>query len=89
MISTTLGFVALALCSVAVLLACVRLLLGPSFADRMVALDLLSAVAVGITAAWSVVTDQTVYIDVALLVALVSFLTGVAMARYAESEPGR
>ena len=89
MISTTLGFVALALCSVTVLLACVRLLLGPSFADRMVALDLLSAVAVGITAAWSVVTDQTAYIDVALLVALVSFLTGVAMARYAESEPAQ
>jgi multisubunit Na+/H+ antiporter MnhF subunit len=55
----------------------------------MVALDLLSAVAVGVTAAWSVVTDQVVYIDVALLVALVSFLTGVAMARYAETEQGQ
>jgi multicomponent Na+:H+ antiporter subunit F len=89
MTSSTLGFVALALCGVTILLAFIRFVLGPSFADRMVALELLSAVAVGVTAAWSVVTDQAVYIDVALLVALVSFLTGVAMARYAETEQGQ
>ena len=51
---------------------------------RVVALDLLSAVAVGIMAAWSVAADDAVYLDVALLVALLAFLGTVAFAAYAE-----
>jgi len=79
------GFAALVLCGVSVLLAVVRLVKGPRTADRVVALDLLSAVAVGITAAWSVAADDPVYLDVALLVALVAFLGTVAFATYAEA----
>ena len=78
------GFAALALCGVTVLLAVVRLVRGPRTADRVVALDLLSAVMVGVTAAWSVAADDPVYLDVALLVALVAFLGTVAFATYAE-----
>lgn len=80
-----LGAVAsLAVCGVTIFLAVVRLVRGPSTADRAVALDLLSAVAVGITAAWSVAADDPVFLDVALLVALVAFLGTVAFAVYAE-----
>jgi multicomponent Na+:H+ antiporter subunit F len=79
------GFVTLALGAITVLLAVVRLIRGPSLADRVVALDLLSAVAVGIVAAWSVASGEVVYLDVALLVALVVFLATVALARHAES----
>ena len=78
------AFTALAVCGVTVLLAVVRLVRGPSTADRVVALDLLSAVAVGIMAAWSVAADDAVYLDVALLVALLAFLGTVAFAAYAE-----
>jgi multicomponent Na+:H+ antiporter subunit F len=80
------AFVALAVCGVTVLLAVVRLVRGPSVADRVVALDLLSAVAVGIIAAWSVAADDPVYLDVALLVALLAFLATVAFAAYAQEE---
>jgi multicomponent Na+:H+ antiporter subunit F len=79
------GFGALALCGLAVLLAVVRLVKGPRTADRVVALDLLSAVAVGVIAAWSVAANDPVYLDVALLVALVAFLGTVAFATYAEA----
>ena len=85
MSAATVGaFAALAVCGVTVLLAVVRLVRGPSVADRVVALDLLSAVAVGIMAAWSVAADDAVYLDVALLVALLAFLGTVAFAAYAE-----
>ena len=80
------AFAALAVCGVTVLLAVVRLVRGPSVADRVVALDLLSAVAVGIMAAWAVAADDAVYLDVALLVALLAFLGTVAFAAYAEEE---
>jgi len=80
------AFAALAVCGVTVLLAVVRLVRGPSVADRVVALDLLSAVAVGIMAAWAVAADDAVYLDVALLVALLAFLGTVAFAAFAEGE---
>jgi multicomponent Na+:H+ antiporter subunit F len=80
------GFTALAVCGVTVLLAVVRLVQGPSVADRVAALDLLSAVAVGVMAAWAVAADDAVYLDVALLVALLAFLGTVAFAAYAEEE---
>ena len=78
------GSAALLLCAATILLAVVRLVRGPSLADRVVALDLLSAVAVGVTAAWAVVADNAAYLDVALLVALVAFLGTVAFAIYTE-----
>ena len=76
---------ALVLGGLTILLAVVRLVRGPSLADRVVAVDLLSAVAVGVTGAWAVASDDPVYLDVALLVALIGFLGTVAFARYAES----
>ena len=82
------GFTALAICGVTVLLAVVRLVRGPSLADRVVALDLLSAVAIGIMATWSVAADDAVYLDVALLVALVAFLSTVGNTSHIPS-PGR
>jgi multicomponent Na+:H+ antiporter subunit F len=88
--AATMGaFATLAVCGVTVLLAVVRLVRGPSVADRVVALDLLSAVAVGIIAAWSVAAHDAVYLDVALLVALLAFLGTVAFAAYAEEGRGR
>jgi multicomponent Na+:H+ antiporter subunit F len=78
------AYAALAIGGVTILLALVRLVKGPSTPDRVVALDLLSAVAVGITAAWSVAAGDPVYLDVALLLALVAFLGTVAFAVYAE-----
>ena len=83
------AFAALGLCGITVLLSVIRLVRGPSLADRVVALDLLSAVAVGITATWSVAAGDAVYLDVALLVALVAFLATVAFARYAEQDEER
>ena len=90
MSAATLGaFAALAVCGATVLLAVVRLVRGPSTADRVVALDLLSAVAVGIMTAWSVAADDPVFLDVALLVALLAFLGTVAFGAYAEQEGSR
>ena len=76
--------VALALVGVAVLLAFVRLVRGPDVANRVVAVDLLSALVVGIAGAAAVLAGDPVYLDVALVLALIAFLGTVAFARYAE-----
>jgi multicomponent Na+:H+ antiporter subunit F len=61
-----------------------RLLLGPSLADRVVALDLVAAVTIGINAFFAVTTDEVVLLDVVAVVALTSFLGTIAFAYYIE-----
>jgi multicomponent Na+:H+ antiporter subunit F len=72
--------------ALAVVLAFVRLLRGPSLPDRVVAFDLMSSVAVGIMVAYSIATGETVFLDVAIVLALISFLGTVAFARYLEQQ---
>jgi multicomponent Na+:H+ antiporter subunit F len=75
---------ALALLGASVLLVIVRLVRGPDLANRVVALDLLSILGVGIASAAAVVSGDAVYLDVALILALIAFVSTVAFARYAE-----
>ena len=70
--------------ALAVFLAFLRVLRGPSLPDRVVAFDLMTTVAVGIMAVYAIYTRETVYLDVAIVLALISFLGTVAFARYLE-----
>ncbi|MGQ9633299.1 MAG: cation:proton antiporter [Bryobacteraceae bacterium] len=74
--------VSLVFLGAAFLLAFVRLLRGPSLPDRVVALDLMSVLVVGLIAVHTVRTGYTVYLDVAIVLGLISFLGTVAFARY-------
>jgi multicomponent Na+:H+ antiporter subunit F len=67
-----------------VILVFIRLLRGPSLPDRVIALDILSVLGIGIIVAFAIATDQPVFIDVASVLALVSFLGTVAFAAYVE-----
>lgn len=69
---------------VAMALAFARLLRGPSLPDRVVALDLMTALAMGMIAAYGVGADQSVFLDVAVVLALVSFVATIAFATYVE-----
>jgi multicomponent Na+:H+ antiporter subunit F len=75
---------ALGLLGGSMLLVLIRLVRGPDLANRVVALDLLSVLGVGIAAAAAVVSGDAVYLDVALMLALIAFVSTVAFARYAE-----
>lgn len=76
--------VALAMVGLALFLAFVRLVRGPTLPDRVVALDLIGVLSVGMIAAYAVATDQPVLLDPATVLALVGFLSTVAFARYLE-----
>jgi multicomponent Na+:H+ antiporter subunit F len=51
-----------------------RLLRGPTGADRVVAIDALTLLGVAAIATVSLMTGQSVFLDVAVVLALVSFL---------------
>jgi len=69
---------------IGVVLAFLRMLRGPSLPDRVIALDILSVLGIGVIVAFAIATDQPVFIDVASVLALVSFLGTVAFAAYVE-----
>ncbi|HSP79118.1 MAG TPA: monovalent cation/H+ antiporter complex subunit F, partial [Myxococcaceae bacterium] len=67
---------------VAVLLTLWRLLRGPSLPDRVIALDLIALQSVGTISAYAVLTRQPVLLDAALVLAIISSLGTIAIARY-------
>ncbi|MBP7242291.1 monovalent cation/H+ antiporter complex subunit F [Amaricoccus sp.] len=77
------------LCLVATLLAALwRLLVGPSLADRVVALDMVSVAMVTFLVLFRLVSGVSAYIYVAIALALVAFLATVAFAHYIERSRG-
>lgn len=73
---------ALALFGIAMLLALVRLIRGPGLPDRVLALDLLTVLALGFVAALVVRTGAFYLLDIALALALLGFLSTLALVRY-------
>lgn len=74
--------VALGLLLVGLFVTVIRLIRGPNLGDRILALDLITVLAAGFIAAFAVLTGFSLYIDIAIALALVSFLSTVALARY-------
>jgi multicomponent Na+:H+ antiporter subunit F len=66
------------------LLACYRLLRGPTAADRVVALDLLFAIGIALCLCAALASGHTAFLDVALGLALVGFVATMAWARLVE-----
>jgi multicomponent Na+:H+ antiporter subunit F len=74
----------LAVLSVSLFIALLRLIRGPSLPDRVVALDLMAAISVGMMAAYSILTQESAILDVAVVVALITFLSTIAFAAFLE-----
>ncbi len=75
----------LTLLAVAIVAAFGRLARGPSIADRVVALDVIAAAIVAAAVTYALGTGLPVFVDVALTIALITFLGTVALARAIES----
>ena len=69
---------------VAMFLAFFRLVRGPSLPDRVVALDLITVQIAAMLAVDTIATGQSVFLDAAIVLALIAFLGTVAFARYLE-----
>jgi len=62
----------------------IRLVIGPDTVDRVVAVDLLTIVAIAVIALLAHIANRYIYLDVALVYGLLSFLGVLAVARYLE-----
>lgn len=68
----------------AMVLAFVRLVRGPSLPDRVVSLDVIAVATAGFMTVYAIDTEQRVFLDVAIVLALITFLGTVAFAQYIE-----
>lgn len=77
-------YTAVSIALLAVVIAFFRLLIGPSAADRTVALDGMTIISISVITAAAYFLGRVIYIDVALVYALISFLGVIAIARFIE-----
>lgn len=68
------------------LLAMVRMIKGPTSADRVVALDAINTLVVASMIVLSVVFRQIIFVDVAIVYALLSFVGTLYIAKYLGGE---
>jgi multicomponent Na+:H+ antiporter subunit F len=74
--------IALGLLTLALILTMVRLVRGPTLPDRILALDLITTLSIGYIAVIAIRTGFTLYLDIAISIGLLGFLSTIAFARY-------
>ena len=83
-LETVIQFAVLPLLCGAMIMGFVRLCIGPSLPDRVVAFELISTSSAGIIVSYAIATKHPVLLDVASVWAIVSFLSVIAFAYYIE-----
>jgi len=81
-------YLAAGVAALAFLLAMIRFARGPRAVDRVVAFDVLTIVSVAGIVLAAVLEGRSIYLDVALVYALLSFLGVIVAARYLEGGEG-
>ena len=79
---------ALLLLAVAIGFSVIRLMLGPTTLDRVVAADTLAVITTAGLASLAAVFDNPIYLDVALVYGTLAFVGTVAIARAIEGNKG-
>ena len=67
----------------------IRLIIGPTLPDRIVAFELIATSSAGIIVVTSIAIRQPAFLDVASVWAIISFLSVIAFAHYIERWRGR
>jgi multicomponent Na+:H+ antiporter subunit F len=88
-LQTTIYFIVFPLLSLTLVLGFMRLLLGPTLPDRIIAFELIAITSAAIIVVSAIVTDQAVLLDVASAWAIISFLSVIAFSYYIEKWRGR
>ncbi|GEP92398.1 multicomponent Na+:H+ antiporter subunit F [Chitinophaga terrae (ex Kim and Jung 2007)] len=81
-----LTYVVLPILLLAVLLVAYRFFKGPAIVNRVIALDLLITIGIGIITIYSIQTGQSTFLDDAMILALIAFLGTIAFSYYLEKK---
>ncbi len=73
-----------AVIAILVIIALIRAALGPTIPDRVIAVDTINTLVVAILVVLGVAFEHVIYIDVAIVYAMLSFVSTLYIAKYLE-----
>ena len=79
-----LDIIVFSLMGLGVLFTAIRLIIGPHFSDRVVALDTFNMIVIGVIVVLASIFKSELYLDIAIVYAILAFLETVVFARYLE-----
>ncbi len=68
----------------ATFLSLIRAVIGPTASDRMVAVDIMTTITTVVLVVLSLIFKRKIYLDVALVYAVLAYITTLVVARYLE-----
>ena len=77
-------FIAVGVFSIYIIISILRVFLGPTAADRTVALDTINTLVVASMVGLSAATLEILFVDIAIVYAILSFITTLFIAKYLE-----
>jgi len=82
------NIIVFSLVGIGILFAVIRLLKGPTPADRVVALDTFNIIVIGVIALLAYQFENSLYLDIAIVYAILAFIETIVFARYLEGSHG-
>ncbi len=76
--------ITLAIMGISIFIAMIRAILGPTIPDRVVGLDTINTLVIAGMLVYGAAVREIIYIDVAIVYALLSYITTVLIAKYLE-----
>ena len=70
--------------SLSIIMAMIRVIKGPTAPDRVVGLDTINTIVIAAMVIFGVAAGSVIYIDVAIVYALLSFISTLFIAKYLE-----
>lgn len=81
---STLLVVILSFLGLCFIVSLVRWIQGPQIADRIILFDLLTSLACGLIVVVSMIFDSSLFLDIAVLLAVISFVSTIGLAYWLE-----
>jgi multicomponent Na+:H+ antiporter subunit F len=81
-----LDYVILPILSISMVLTFIRFIKGPRVVDRVIALDLIITIGIGFITVFSIRSGKELFLDVAMILALIAFLSTVAFSYYLDKK---
>ncbi|WP_316817723.1 monovalent cation/H+ antiporter complex subunit F [Pedobacter nyackensis] len=81
-----LDYVILPILTISVILVFIRLFKGPEVVDRVIALDLIITIGIAFITVYSIRTLEPIFLDVAMILALIAFLGTIAFSFYLDKK---
>ena len=79
-----LNWIYIAVVSVGVIFAVVRMIAGPDITNRVIGLDVLTMITIALFVFFAMIFNRYIYIDVALVYGLLAFIGVLVIARFIE-----